>query len=405
MPTFYNFKQDGNTHSFDDVFIPVDAFRQGNLWTWGWNGYGQLGINVSGFVSSSHRFTPVTTFAGGSNWKQVAYGGTYVTAAIKTDGTLWNWGQNSWGGLGINSSGNVICTPVTTFAGGTNWKSVGCSEINVAAIKTDGTLWVWGFNYYGNIGDNTITARRITPVTTFAGGTNWKQVAGGYAHFAAIKTDGTLWTWGYNNEGQLGVNDIAIRCTPVTTFAGGTNWKQVSAARFHTEAIKTDGTLWVWGRNIYGNLGVNDTTGRVTPVTTFAGGTNWKQVASGYAHTAAIKTDGTLWTWGRNDYGQLGINDTTNRLTPVTTFAGGTNWKQVACSEDAHTAAIKTDGTLWTWGNNAYGYLDPGGALGVNDIAIRCTPVTTFAGGTNWKQVSCSGRGNMSAIEYIDPVL
>jgi alpha-tubulin suppressor-like RCC1 family protein len=351
MPIFYNYTENGVVYSFDDVFIPADAFRQGNLWIWGWNGYGQLGINVSGFFSSSHRCTPVTTFAGGSNWKQVAYGGTYVTAAIKTDGTLWNWGQNSWGGLGINSSGNVICTPVTTFAGGTNWKSVGCSEVNVAAIKTDGTLWTWGFNYYGNIGDNTITARRITPVTTFAGGTNWKQVAGGYAHFAAIKTDGTLWVWGYNNNGQLGINDTTNRCTPVTTFAGGTNWKQVSAARFHTEAIKTDGTLW---------------------------------------------------TWGYNNNGQLGINDTTNRATPVTTFAGGTNWKQVACSEESITAAIKTDGTLWTWGNNAYGYLDPGGALGVNDIAIRCTPVTTFAGGTNWKQVSCSGRGNVSAIEYID---
>jgi alpha-tubulin suppressor-like RCC1 family protein len=110
-------------------------------------------------------------------------------------------------------------------------------------------------------------------------------------------------------------------------------------------AIKTDGTLWTWGYNIVGQLGDNTADSRLTPVTTFAGGTNWKQVAGGYRYTSAIKTDGTLWTWGRNNVGQLGINNTTDRSTPVTTFAGGTNWKQVA-SGGAHTAAIKTSDDL-----------------------------------------------------------
>ncbi len=124
----------------------------------------------------------------------------------------------------------------------------------------------------------------------------------------------------------------------MTTFAGGTNWKQVTG-RYSTAAIKTDGTLWTWGYNNFGQLGDNTTTYRSIPVTTFAGGTNWKQVSHGIIHSAAIKTDGTLWTWGYNGYGQLGINDTTSRSTPVTTFAGGTNWKQVTGS--FHTAAIE----------------------------------------------------------------
>ena len=256
-------------------------------------------------------------------------------------------------------------------------------------------LWTWGgvFGISGQLGDNTATSRS-TPVTTLAGGTNWKQVAGGREHTAAIKTDGTLWTWGYNFTGQLGDNTTFQRLTPVTTFAGGTNWKQVACGNAHTAAIKTDGTLWTWGYNAYGQLGDNTINTRRTPVTTFAGETNWKQVACGSFHTAAIKTDGTLWTWGRNSYGRLGDNTSTLKLTPVTTFAGGTNWKQVAGGYQ-HTAAIKTDGTLWTWGQNS------SGQLGNNTTTTRSTPVTTFAGGSNWKQVA-GGHRHTSALTYID---
>jgi alpha-tubulin suppressor-like RCC1 family protein len=391
MPTFYNYTEGGQTIALDDVFVSPDAFRQGNLLTSGSNPFGQLGVN-----NTTNRSTPVTTFAGGTNWKQVACGNaTFFTAAIKTDGTLWTWGYNGLGQLGINNTTTPICTPVTTFAGGTNWKQVACNNNHIAAIKTDGTLWVWGYNNQGHLGINN-TTNRSTPVTTFAGGTNWKQVACGQNHIAAIKTDGTLWTWGANFDGNIGINadNTNTRCTPVTTFAGGTNWKQVACGNRHTTAIKTDGTLWLWGQNTNGQLGINNTTQRLTPVTTFVGGTNWKQVACGYQHTAAIKTDGTLWTWGLNNIGQIGDNTIINRSTPVTTFAGGTNWKQVA-NGNLHTAAIKTDGTLWNWGLNSYG------ELGVNNTTNRSTPVTTFAGGTNWKQVAC-GRGHIAAVTYID---
>ena len=307
------------------------------LWVWGLNSYGQLGDNTT-----SNRRTPVTTLAGGSNWKQVSGGGNYI-AAIKTDGTLWTWGRNNQGQLGDNTTTNRS-TPVTTFAGGSNWKQVsGSFQGNItAAIKTDGTLWTWGRNY-GQLGDNT-TTNRSTPVTTFAGGTNWKQVSGGYRHTAAIKTDGTLWTWGVNNSGQLGDNTTTNRLTPVTTFAGGTNWKQVACGQYHTSAIKTDGTLWTWGCNGTGQLGNNTLNASFTPVTTFVGGTNWKQVSLAYNSTA-IKTDGTLWNWGYNSGGiYLAVNDTTTRSIPVTTFAGGTNWKQVDAGESS--AAIKTSDDL-----------------------------------------------------------
>jgi hypothetical protein len=358
------------------------------LWAWGAGSGGQLGNN------SGDALTPVTTSAGGTNWKQVSCGGSYTTA-IKTDGTLWVWGDAQQGKLGTNDTTPSRLTPVTTFAGGTNWKQVSAGSIHTAAIKTDGTLWTWGYGTDGILGNGLITTRS-TPVTTFAGGTNWKQVSCGGQHTAAIKTDGTLWTWGSGGNGQLGNAAITTRSTPVTTFSGGTNWKQVSCGGSYVAAIKTDGTLWTWGFGVNAALGNGATTGNIsTPVTTFAGGNNWKQVDAGSSHTAAIKTDGTLWTWGFGTYGRLGNGVTAgNRSTPVTTFAGGTNWKQVSCG-NINIAAIKTDGTLWTWGQGSYGQ------LGDNTITSKSTPVTTSAGGTNWKQVSF-GEEHTAAIKSVD---
>ena len=362
----------------------------GTLWTWGSAFEGQLGNLRESVVV----VTPVTTFSGGTNWKQVSCGQDH-TAAIKTDGTLWVWGNGIEGQLGIKNT-NSKSIPVTTFAGGNNWTQVSCGQDHTAAIKTDGTLWTWGNGIEGQLGKNSNALRSLTPITTFSGGTGWQSPAtpgedvpytlssGGF-YTSAIKTDGTLWTWGNGSVGQLGNSDLINIFTPITTFAGGTNWAHVSVGSNHTAAVKTDGTLWTWGNGIRGQLGNAAITNRSTPVTTSAGGTNWAQVSCGSIHTAAIKTDGRLWTWGLGSYGQLGNASTTARSTPVTTFAGGTNWKQVSCGE-VHTAAIKTDGTLWTWGNGLDGQLGNGLSGG------RSTPSTTFAGGINWAQVSCGGR-------------
>ena len=368
------------------------------LWNMG-NGFfvGKLGNNLG------TRATPVGVFGGGTNWKQVSASFVH-TAAVKTDGTLWVWGDAGDGQLGNNNTSQVF-TPVTTFAGGNDWKQVSCGFRHTAAIKTDGSLWVWGKNSdFAQLGINN-NANRNTPVTTFAGGNNWKQVKCGHNHTAAIKTDGSLWVWGSNGGGWLGNLALTTRSTPVTTFAGGNDWKQVSAGGGNTAAIKTDGSLWIWGTNNGGRLGANITTDfadKSTPLTTFAGGTNWKLVECGSGLNAAIKTDGSLWIWGRNDVGALGINLSPggNRRTPVTTFAGGNNWKQIS-GGDAYCMAIKTDGTLWGWGNNSATDSARTGNLGINLAVNPITPVTTFAGGNDWKSVS-AGEGNTQAIKSID---
>jgi alpha-tubulin suppressor-like RCC1 family protein len=374
----------------EDYFVTdywlIDNFVGDTLWVWGAGNEGRLGTN-----DTTSRQTPVTTFAGGTTWKQVS-AGIQFTSAIKTDGTLWGWGRADSGQLGTNDT-TQRNTPVTTFAGGTNWKYISSGGYHNAAIKTDGSLWVWGEGGSGRLGTNDTTPNRNTPVTTFAGGTNWKQVSAGGAHTAAIKTDGTLWTWGFNGFRQLGINSTDGNInTPVTTFAGGNNWKQVACGSEHTAAIKTDGSLWTWGTNSDGRLGINNTTSPIlTPVTTFSGGNTWKSVACGNKHTVAIKTDGSLWTWGLGGDGQLGDFTTINRSTPVTTFVGGNNWKHVSAGLQ-FTSAIKTDGTLWGWGKNDNSQLG-----NFSDIA-RSTPVTTFAGGNNWKSVA-SGQNHTIAVK------
>ncbi len=187
---------------------------------------------------------------------------------------------------------------------------------------------MWGYNYYGVLGTNNHT-NYSSPVQTIAGGTNWKSVSCGVGVIGAIKTDGTLWVWGYNSDGQLGTNNITDYSSPVQTIAGGTNWKSVSCGGSHTGAIKTDGTLWVWGYNYSGQLGTNNITDYSSPVQTIAGGTNWKSVSCGQYYTGAIKTDGTLWMWGV--YGALGVNDTVHRSSPVQ-VSPDILWKNINCS-------------------------------------------------------------------------
>ena len=375
MPTFYKI----NGSNFEDYYIYRDVFMQGNLWAWGYNGYGQLGDNT--IVDKS---SPVQTIAAGTNWKQVSNGYRHFSA-IKTDGTLWLWGDNTSGQLGDNTVTNNS-SPVQTVASGTNWKQSSCSKsLNSfsMAIKTDGTLWTWGDNTFGQLGDNTIT-NKSSPVQTVSGGANWKQVECGGLFSAAIKTSGRLWTWGNNQYGQLGDNTTISKSSPVQTVSGGTDWKQVSCGYRHIAAIKTDGTLWSWGNNAYGVLGDGTSVGKSSPVQDISGGTNWKQVSAGTYNTSAIKTDGTLWLWGDNSYGQLGngANDSVNGMSsPVQTISSGTNWKQINCVW-GRSAAIKTDGTLWTWGWNPYGQ------LGDNTTTWKSSPVQTVSGGTNWKQVS-----------------
>jgi alpha-tubulin suppressor-like RCC1 family protein len=339
------------------------------LWTWGRGTSGELGNN-----SILNRSSPVQTVSGGTNWKQVSAKGTYG-GGIKTDGTLWMWGAGFYGILG-NNSVTDRSSPVQTVSNVTTWKSI-CVNSSNAAIKTDGTLWTWGINTYGTLGNNNITSRS-SPVQTVSNVNTWKQASADGPHMAAIKTDGSLWTWGYAEEGRLGNNSTIARSSPVQTVSNVTTWKQVSTGYRHKAAVKIDGTLWTWGVGASGQLGNNDTTSRSSPVQTVSNVNTWKQVSTGTATTGAIKTDGTLWLWG-NATAVGGA-----RSSPIQTVSGGTNWLKVSV-EDI-TAGIKTDGTLWVWGQTNYGGLGTN-----NDYSGGSSPVQTVSGGNGWRDVTTSG--------------
>ena len=360
-----------------------------SLWLWGGAGTytggsrgGALGNNSSISVASS----PVQTVAGGTNWKSVYAGSSGTVAAIRLDGSLWMWGNGAGGEMGDNTQLSKS-SPVQTIAGGNNWSQVAVGVGNsliahVGAVKTDGTLWMWGTNTLNCLGDGT-TISRSSPVQTIAGGTNWRQVSCGQYSTSAIKADGSLWLWGYNAYGTLGDGTNVGKSSPVQTISQGNNWRQVSTGYRQTGAVKTDGTLWMWGYGVYGQLGDNTLVTKSSPVQTIAQGTNWKQVSCGAYTSAAIKTDGSLWLWGNGQTGTLGDNTTTAKSSPVQTIAAGTNWWKVQLIGNTNCAAIKTDGSLWTWGANTYGQL----GNNVGSTLQQSSPVQTIAGGYNWRAI------------------
>lgn len=379
----YNVLNEGD---LDLVFITnQELFNQmtaGRIWIAG-NLYG------IGDGASVARYSPVQPL-GEATWNQISSGENF-SAAIKTDGTLWLWGYDQQSQQGAGTTNIITWSPHTTIGGGTNWKQVAAGYNHCCAIKTDGTLWGWGWNVHGQLGDGT-AADKSSPITTAGGGNNWKQVSSAWSHTAAIKTDGTLWTWGSSSTGALGAGSTLSRSSPGTVAGGGTNWKQVSVSSSTgiSAAIKTDGTLWSWGYNANGELGNGTTTNTSSPSTTAGGGTDWKFVSAG-RNCCAIKNDGTLWSWGYNGYGAVGDGTNINRSSPTTVAKGGMDWKTVTCGEYS-TAAIKTDGTLWVWGHNGYGQ------LGLNAVPEHINAPTQWPYPMKFK--ACSHKvQNIMALE------
>ena len=386
----FKFPFQGSTLDLDDAFVRKEWFTDGGLWSWGYQRFGTLGNN-----STITQSSPVQTISGGTNWSQVSRTGREFASAIKTDGTLWLWGYGYHGIFGNNST-VARSSPVQTVSATTNWKQTASGFSSTSAIKTDGTLWLWGRNLYGELGNNS-TIAQSSPVQTVSGGTNWKQVAAGYYIFSsAIKTDGTLWMWGRNCNGELGNNSTVARSSPVQTVSATTTWNRVSVGSKIAAAIKTDGTLWLWGCNAAGEIGNNSTTSRSSPTQTISGGTNWKQVSPSVdgGIVGAIKTDGTLWMWGSGFCGSLGTVLSIGQSSPVQTISGGTNWRQVATA-NANAGAIKTDGTLWMWGKGKHG------ALGNNSTIDQSSPVQTMSATANWVQMSMSGLNGYISVAAI----
>ena len=273
----------------------------GSLWAWGYNGNGRLGDGTT----NAKKVPTKITIEGEENkkWKQISAGGSH-SLAIDEDGNLWSWGLNSKGQLGIGTNDDKLVPTKITIEEEQNkkWKQVSAGDQYSLAIDEDGNLWSWGYNHNGELGDGTTGEKNVPTKITIEGEENkkWKQIYAGYDHSLVIDENDNLWSMGYNAYGQLGDGTIKDKHVPTKiTVAEKTNitWKQVSAGDDHNLAIDTEGNLWVWGNNTYGQLGDGTTGNKNVPTKiTIEGEENkkWKQVSAGGSHCLAIDTDGNL---------------------------------------------------------------------------------------------------------------
>ena len=308
-------------------------------------------------------------------WKQLDAGG-FFTVGIKDDGTIWGWGRSFTGEL--SEPGEDFYTAIPMQIGtDSDWASISAGNGHVMALKTDGTLWTWGRNDAGQLGNGEISIYSNEVPSQVGTDNDWSFISAGNVHSAALKNNGTLWTWGSNASGQLGngLFDVDIAQTIVPTQVGSnTDWFTVCAASDNTAAIQTNGTLWIAGEGNHGEIGngLYDDQAGFTQV----GSDQWKQISFGGMAATAIKTDGTLWSWGENVSGGLGNGTYTNSAVPVQISTD--IWKSVTRGMGYFAGAIKSDGSLWTWGYNYFGAVGDGTTIDKN------TPILINQG-TEWK--------------------
>ena len=363
---FTAFDTGSSYNAWEEMEYDVD--QPNTLFAWGSNSFaGQLGVN-----DKTSRSSPIQVGTD-TNWTKIKGFAAGGNTAIKSDGTLWSWG---YGGQGILAQNNrtSYSSPIQVGTE-TTWGPFPSGDPNQGAWamvqKTDGTLWSWGNSDYGQLGLN---APRTTLISSPAQipGTTWSKTDCSSRHGAAIKTDGSLWTWGANYRGQLGNNlpDNNMRSAPIQVGTD-TTWSKLAGGYNNSAAIKTDNTLWVWGIAQNGALGLNQQGGtsnsRSSP-TQLPG--SW---SNGMLFTpncgTFIKTDGTLWSWGYNDNGTLGLNQggPGNHRSSPTQVGTDTTWDTIY-SGSGNSMASKTDGTFWVWGNNDTG------SLGLNNQAKLSSP-------------------------------
>ncbi|GAB2857631.1 hypothetical protein GCM10027277_27560 [Pseudoduganella ginsengisoli] len=339
----------------------------GALYAWGFNRQGQLGDGTNLDHASPTLVTPPAKVK--LPWKQVAQG-EFHTLAVDSDGILWGWGFNQNGQLG---DGSLVDKTTPVQIGTIKWSQIAAGKSHSMGIDKDGALYAWGRNANGQLGDNTRSDRLVpTKITVLVTGKalTWSSIAAGGSHSMARALDGSLYVWGGNAKSQLGNGATTDLLVPFKLSTGTASWASVAAGGTHSLAVQTNGTLWAWGDNSSGQLGVATTNTAVTATapTQVGTATTWSKIAAGLAHSLAVRTDGTLWGWGANSNGQVGNGSTVNVGAPVQ-IGTDINWVTVEAG-NAHSAALQKDNSVWLWGRNTEGQLGNGTQADVTAPAV-----------------------------------
>lgn len=335
-----------------------------SIWGFGASGSGQLANQQSTTVLNP-------TIINNTNVWRDLFGVSGKSFFINQDGTLWATGNNIYGSLGINSenSTNVI----TQIGNANNWLKIVGSPTHTVGLREDGTLWGWGQNNDYELGQG-VGNNYLSQLTPIQIGTDnhWVDVAVTDSGTFALKNDGTFWGCGFNSNVILG-----FLGNYVYTLSQGpsNNWSKIQAGSFFILAQKTDGTLWSWGSGTFGQVGNGQFSGSLTPfqITT----DTWKDFAAGSTRSYGIKTDGTLWAWGRNQEGQLGDGTFENRNLP-TQIGTDNDWDRIYAAGATTTVGIKTDGSVWVWGNNNFGQFGNGTLNQGSNVPLQNTALCTL---------------------------
>ena len=371
--------------------------NENSLWCWGSNNWGQLGDGTL-----ANQSIPVKIGVA-MDWQVVSTGGDLIsgnghTCALKKEGSVWCWGNNSFSQLGDGTSANKskpVQIGVTK-----DWLAIFAGGIYTCALKKESSIWCWGGFQLGQLDSSTpkldsySLTNRFTPIQLGVT-TDWMTIDAGDGHMCVIKTEGSLWCWGHNDNGQLGDGTRVFKNTPVQIGITA-DWREISAGGWHTCGIKTEGSLWCWGFNLYGQLG-NGKAGYIEsknmPVQ-IGIDMDWQKIAAGGAHTCALKTEGSLWCWGNNDYGQQGAGNAGYSQIIIAPVQIGTtlDWQTIAVS-DSHTCALKMEGSLWCWGSNTWGQIGNGNTTDQSkpvQIGMNKYWTTISTGGGAGKSTSCA---------------
>ncbi len=337
------------------------------LWSWGYNYNGQLGHGDTLRQSSPMQIGT------DHNWADIATG-AFHCLALKSDGSLWSWGSNNDGQLGINSLTGLY-EPIR-IGTGNNWKNITCGSNFSFAIQKDSSLWSWGWNGNGELDDST-TVNKLIP-THVGLNSKWLKVAGGGEHSLALKSDGTIWATGQDAGGQLGNGSFSGIDSIFTQVESDTDWIAISAGFAYCMALKSNHTIWSWGFNGNGQLGFGNTFNEDFPLQ-IGTDSDWVKIAAGSCHAFAIKADSTLYGWGYNGYGQLGDGSTTQQNSPEL-IGTDHSWIDVSPARGylqnnvvpgTHTCGIKTPtNVICATGNNWAGQLGDG--MTVNEDQFSC---------------------------------
>ena len=362
--SFYSNETDSTTFAPSWVTVAAGGFHavalsnENTIWTWGYNNRGQLGVG-----NSLNNFSPnpVTT---ARDWSRIAAGASH-TLALKTDKTFWAWGYNAYGQVGYGDTLYDNWEPYQ-IGSDSDWVNIGAGGVFTFGIKDNGSLWGCGYNAYGQLGiGNTFNQVLVVPVGTDK---DWISIGPGVYHSIAMKTNNTIWGFGRNDQYQLGLGDNVNRWTP-TQIGTESDWVTALGGDTHTVGLKTNGFMFGWGINISGQLGLPDTNTRRTP-TQLGTESDWSRISTGYSSTFGIKNNGTIWSWGNNTCGLLGHGDTVARNSP-TQIGSDSDWLLISGSSKStgsFSLAITSNGNIWTWGYNFYGQ------LGLGDTLDRYTP-------------------------------